>query len=115
MMYCNSRLIPRAPQMAIWIRAYDGKRYDHSLLSNQQPVHGSMTKDGTPIWIQHEGKRLRVQELLGGWAVYDELGHQGACGSGWTVRMDDGSTWVLLRDLLRGGWYGEPVDPELAA
>jgi hypothetical protein len=90
---------------ALWISTFTGERRG-SKLRDPQPIHGALSDTRVPIWIQHDGKRLQVARKVDCWNVYDPT----ICACCWEMEMADGSVWLLVHDLIKGGWSGEPIE-----
>lgn len=94
--------------MGLWISNAGDRR--EQLVPGLQPVHGGMSRTRAPLWIDQDGRRLRVERRLERWVGYDVLGHQSVSASGFECLMSDGSTWLLVHDLMNGSWLGAPMD-----
>jgi hypothetical protein len=84
-------------------------------LAELTPVNGAVTRTQAPLWIEHDGMRLRVARHVQHWVGFHVLGHQSVSASGFECMMSDGSTWLLVHDLMDGSWFGGPMGAELAA
>lgn len=94
----------------LWLNS-EGERRD-ALLVNPIPIKGGMSRVGAPTYIVLDGRRINVKHRGRHWWGYDCFGHKSIAASGWECELADGSHWLLVRDLQRSAWYGEPVDVE---
>jgi hypothetical protein len=96
----------------LWISMRTGER-SGSLLRNPKPLHGRASSMGKPTHVDARGRLVRVAEVLDHWNIHNDLGHQSICAAGWAVQLADGSRWLVVRDLIAGGWVGEPLPSPL--
>jgi hypothetical protein len=91
----------------MWI-ANDGRTISNPLRVPRE-LHGAMTETGLLLWVDLDGKRLRIKRHGIRFTLHDELNHQGMSGEAYCVELEDGSFWWACRDLMTGRWLGEPV------
>jgi hypothetical protein len=84
--------------------------YSPSPLRNPQPLHGGRTAFHHPVWLQIDGRPLRVRAVIERWSIHDEFGERGAAGDGWHVELENGEHWYAVHVTAGvSRWIGERI------
>jgi hypothetical protein len=82
--------------------------YSDSPLRDPQPLHGGQPAFGRPVWLQVDGRPVRIRAVIEQWTVHDEFGVQGVATFAWHVGVTNGEQWYVVRNAVRSAqWIGE--------
>jgi hypothetical protein len=76
-------------------------------LKSPSPVQVHTDDDGLPAELHRRGKRFRVVTVRERWRIDDEWWRTPISREYFALVLEDGRPFILFRDLVAGGWYGQ--------